>query len=346
MTSYNIASGQDPAPVFAGAVPGDIIRFAAGIHSAHAIEISCSGNSTSPIEIFGETGARLQHPDGQTGTGYAVHVTGSFLYIHDLIVEEAAKAMVLDGVNHCKLQRVEGRNTHEEIFKIRAFSSFVYVDTCSAHDSGSGQQFGEGFYIGDASSNWPNTSSPDTTNHIRIDNSESYRCYSDGVDCKEGAHDIVIKGHNSDFTQGNTPPTDAQVPGNFGNSGGFSRADRIQFVNCTVEGAPGYGFKCFDVTVGSTIYGRQQYVKGGSSTGHVLAGVGSQSDSPDGMHVYSDFTATAPRVDQVGGHWVDDGFSNLNPSGFSEFTWSSPASAYTPGVFVLPATSAFLPFFS
>ncbi|MDP9144361.1 MAG: hypothetical protein M3N43_06645, partial [Actinomycetota bacterium] len=110
-----------------------------------------------------------------------------------------------------------------------------------------------------------------------------------------------------------------------GTSGFYSRGDRIQFVNCTVTGAPTAGFRPWDVLWDGKVYGRGQQVKAGTSTSHAEGGVVSQADD---LKVYSDFTASpAPRVKEIDGGWAASG-SNVAPSGFREHVWVSPASTY------------------
>jgi hypothetical protein len=303
-------------------IPGDVLTIS-GVHELHeTLSVRVSGTDSRPITIKGDGTAILR---GRFGfdtcyDGVRVH-EGKYLKFENLIIEQFNRGLVLEEAEHVKVKQVTCRHTRAAGHSCQDASRYVYYDACVAHDTGSDLNQGDGFRCGTTPSGWPlGETTRELTTQIRYDNCGAYRTLGDGFDINSGADLVVLKGCSVDHTQGNTPALN-QVAGT---SGFHSKADRIQFINCSVIGAPVAGYTCFDVLWAGVTYGRGQQVKGGSSTGHSRGGVVSQSDD---MRVYSDFTATAPRVFEVEGGWSGAG-SNVSPSGFVEHAWTSPASAY------------------
>jgi hypothetical protein len=310
--------------MIAALLPGQTLT----IQGLHVVEtlVAVSGAADEPITIRGDGGV-IEHPDGRTATGgkYALLITGSYLHFVDLTVGEAGKGIVVDGASHVRFDRCVGQNTSTEVWKIRGDSAYIYLYDCRVEGGGiGGGGFGEGFYVGDAATNWPTPSVvPDVTNSVTFVRCYATRCKADGWDIKEGAHHVILKDCLVDHTRGNAPAQGASL----GDSGIYCRADDVQFINTNVRGAPGYGLKLYDTPINSVTYGRRNEVWGGISEGHGLAGVGSQQDD---LKVYANFRASGERVDVVGGGWDAD----YDPATFVEMTWSSPAASY--GVGLMP----------
>ncbi|MBC8092163.1 MAG: hypothetical protein H7Y15_09550 [Pseudonocardia sp.] len=315
-----VRPGEDFNAKVASLVPGDVL-LVTGRHVVTDALVAVSGTATAPITVVGDGTAVLEHSAGRTGLGYGLTVTGAYLHFADLIVQEAAKAVVVQGATaqHISFERVLGRRTKNEVFKARDFASYLYFVDCHAEDAGLGGSFGEGFYIGDASSNWPTPNvTPDTTGYVRLERCSTRGTLNDGFDLKEGAHHIVMRDCYTDrvlAVQGNAQ----------GDSGMYSRADDVQIINYQVRGAPGDGLKLYDVTVNSIIYGRRMEVWGGLVEGAGGAGVASQSDD---LKVFSNFavagTVTGGRTNVVGGGWT----SQYDPATFVEQAWTSVAAAW------------------
>jgi hypothetical protein len=310
--------GDDLNAKIAALTPGQTLLIS-GRHVVTSALVAVSGTSTLPITIRGDGTATIEHTDGRTGTGYALTITGSYLHFADFTAQEAAKAIVVQGTGaqHITFERVVGRATKNEAWKFRQGASYIHLWDCVAEDTGLGASFGEGFYVGESSTNWLPTPgiTPDTTSYVRFERCTTRRTRNDGFDLKEGAHHIVVKDCLVDKPS-------ATIADSQGDSCYYNRADTVQFINCHGRSAPGDGFKPYDVTVNSIIYGRGVEIWGGLIEGAGGAGVASQSDD---LKVYSNFaiagTVVGGRTNVVGGGWT----SAYDPATFTEMTWSSPA---------------------
>lgn len=303
------------------AIAGDTITVS-GLHTLDVI-VSVSGTSTDPITIRGNGTAEIRSPGGNTGNGYAMQITGDYIHVDNIVMGTAAKACVVESANHIAITDCTFEDTRTEAFKVRGDSSYVWVRNCISQDAGLGASFGEGFYVGESSGNWPTPNLvPDVCHHVQFDGCIVRRCYGDGFDFKEGSHHVKAMNSSVDFSLGNAPPLAAAG----GDDGTFSRADFVQMIGVDILSPVADGFRMFDVTVDSIIYGRNQEVKGGSAHNAGGAGVASQSE---GMKVYSDFVATGTvdgRILVVGGGW--SGTSDLDPGTFVEMDWSAESPAY------------------
>lgn len=310
--------GDDLNAKIAALLPGQTLVIT-GRHVVTDALVAVSGTSTLPITIRGDGTAVIEHTGGRTGTGYALTVTGAYLHFADLVAQEAAKAIVVQGTgaHDIAFERVVGRRVKNEAWKFRQGANLIHCWDCHAEDTGLGAAFGEGFYVGEASSNWLPTPgiTPDTTSYVRFERCTTRRTLNDGFDFKEGSHHLVAKDCLVDKPL-------ATIGDTQGDSGYYNRGDTVQYVNCHVRNAPGDGFKPYDVVVNAITYGRGVEVWGGLVEGAGGAGVASQSDD---LKVYSNFavagTVVGGRTNVVGGGWT----SAYDPATFVELTWSSPA---------------------
>ncbi|WP_028924178.1 right-handed parallel beta-helix repeat-containing protein [Pseudonocardia acaciae] len=325
MTTLVVGPLDNLAGAIAAAAPGDKVFFT-GEHPAQ--RITNSGTDTAFCELYSNGTGRI-HSEGGAAAGnteYGLWLDRcSYWGFRDFTVHDAAKGIVADTTTHTAFKLVEVHTTKDEGWKFRSNSHHLYLSNCAVHDTGIAATdgvFGEGYYVGDASSNWPDPASPDATQYIKFTNCKAWRTYGDGWDIKEGSRYVHLVGCEVDHRLGNAPAYGNQ----FGDTGCYTRGDYVYFEGCTIYSAPGYGFKCYDTAaIGGVVYGRNVYLKAGSATSLNLSGVGSQSDAPDGMHVYSDFSGTK---DQVGGGWLAN-YGNLNPSTYTAPTFTpSPASSY------------------
>lgn len=303
-------------------IPGDVLTISGTHRLKETLSVRVSGTSSRPITIRGDGTAVLQGFFGADTCydGVRLH-EAKYIKLDNIIVERFGRGLVLEEAEHVKVKDVTCRHTRGAGHSCQDASRNVYYQACTAHDTGSDLNTGDGFRCGTLPNRWPlGDTVRELTTQVRYDQCTAYRTLGDGFDIHTGAELVVLKNCSVDHTMGNTPAAN-QVAGT---AGFHSRADKVQFIDCTVVGAPKAGYECFDVLWSGVTYGRGQQVKAGSSTSHGQGGVVSQSDD---MRVYSDFTATAPRVVEVEGGWVAAG-SNVNPSGFSEHVWASPAASY------------------
>lgn len=304
-------------------IPGDTLTLS-GVHLlSETLVLRVSGAANQPITIKGDGTAILRGAFGADTCYDGFQIKGSYVKLENFVIEQCGRGLVIENAQHIKVKQVTCRQIRGTGHSCQDGASFVYYDSCTAYDTGSDLNTGDGFRVGTTPSAWPidiDPPVPEATQYIRYDNCSAYRINGDGFDANSGASNVVFKGCTVDHSQGNAPALN-QVAGT---SGFHSKADQIQFINCVVKAAPTAGFRPFDVLWSGVTYGRKQEVKAGSSTAHGQGGVVSESDD---LKVYSDFTATTPRIVEVEGGWSASG-SNVNPAGFKELTWLSPASGY------------------
>jgi hypothetical protein len=318
--TFHANPGDDLQKLVDQLIPGDTLIIS-GLHVVDLL-IRVRGTPLRPIVIKGDGTAVIRGPFGDDEVFSAFHLNHArYLYIHDLIIEHTGRAVFVEDSQHIKLERITARYTRSGGFTTSEYCDDIVHLHCTAHNTGYDLNTGDGFRCGTTPSDWPRGDTvPETTTRIRYENCKAWNNFGDGFDINAAASQVVLKNCSVDFTKGTKPHAEAAV----GASGFHCRADKVQFISCSVIGAPLDGFRCFDVLWSKVIYGRNQEVKGGSSTGHGEAGVASQSE---GMKVYSDFAASAPRILEVEGGWAGTG-SNVNLSTFTEISWVSQALAY------------------
>lgn len=317
--TFNVGPDDNLQAVLNDLIPGDIVIIS-GTHEGTFV-VRISGSETRPITIKGDGTAVLRTRWGTDGVQRCLRVIANYILLENIIVESAGLAVLVEECNDVKLRQITARTTRGAGIVCRAALN-IYHESCTVQDTGTDLNTGDGFRCGTLPGSWPGGDpNPDAIKNVRYDNCVARRILGDGFDIDAAANTVVLKDCSVDHTLGNIP-SDHQVSGT---AGFHSRGDKVQFVNCVVNGAPGAGFEPFDTLWALVTYGRGQEVKAGMSMGHVVAGVSSQSE---GMKVFSDFTATpAPRIKEVAGGWAAAG-SNVAPSSFRELTWSSPAATY------------------
>jgi hypothetical protein len=280
-------------------IPGDTIIIS-GLHKGDFV-VKQSGKPNQPIIIKGDGTAVIQSPWGETHFISAMRCIASNIYFYNIVFEHAAHGLVIEnGVLGVKIESCTARYTRDEGFVAQESSSGLYFKNCTTTDTGLIGYYGEGIRIGRPGGYWAADSVPDACSSIIVENCTVVRSYGNGITFHDGCTDIVVTGCSVNYTTpgGNVPP----LSNVSGESGYWSRADGIQFVSCTVIGAPGPGFAIWDSLWSNLTYGRGQEIKGGSSTNAGDAGVVSQSDD---LKVYTDFTSTGPngRTREIEGGW-------------------------------------------
>lgn len=316
--TITVAPGQDLQTILDSRIPGDTVIIS-GVHVGEFV-MRESGTAAKPIHLKSDGTGVLRYRFGSDSSLPALRVSASYIWLEDLVFEEGRQGLLVENaVRSVRVESCTARQVGGEGFVVQEDSQDVCFLSCIAHDTGLGRLVGEGFRVGRHAASWVADDHPDNTRYVLLDGCTVYRAYGDGVDVCDGATEVKLTGCTVDFTQGNAPPAGFAT----GAAGFYSRADQIQFIGCTVLGAPGPGFMIFDSRwwPNTRDFGRAQEVKGGSSTGHGDAGVVSQSE---GCKVYVDFTATAPRVREIEGGWSAAG-SNVPVTSFRELGIPSTA---------------------
>jgi hypothetical protein len=215
----------------AAAVPGDTIILSGTINGS--LKTAVDGTSSAPITVKGDGTAILNG----TNSGYGIECRHDYYQFQDIIVQNFSKGFVADDADHGWLDRVHVKNTQQESVKFRNKSRFWLVTYCSARNTGLQGKFGEGFYVGQAYSNWivdPRYNDPAKKIVDGSGNITFFKCYAtdtvnDGWDCKEGADNIKIINCTADYSG----PIEPNGAGGVGENGWYIRSNDVQVVKCS-----------------------------------------------------------------------------------------------------------------
>ena len=320
--TVTVTPGMNLQDVLDTRIPGDTVIIS-GTHTGEFV-MKQSGNPVKPIKIFSDGTARLRY---RFASLPALHIKASYLWLRGLALENGRYGLLIENfVQSVRVEDCTVANVRDDGFVVQEDTKDVCFLSCSTTDTGLGKITGTGFRIGRHGGNWMADDHPDACERILILDCTVTRAYGAGVTCCDGATQVVVKNTSVNHGAGNTP-VGVSAGTYYDPAAGFwSKADRIQFIGCTVVSAPGAGFLMFDSQWRPTTadYGRAVEIKGGSSTGQGDAGVVSQSE---GLKVYADFTSTSPRIREIEGGWSAAG-SSVAVTAFRELVFDSVAQHY------------------
>jgi Chitobiase/beta-hexosaminidase C-terminal domain len=302
-----VSTASQFTSALSNAQPGDTILLSGTIQGGR-FTTTRSGVPGAPITIRGDGTARV------SGSPYALEILHDYYRLENFILENSGKGLVIDNAEHGTVNHVHAMDIQQEAFKLRNQSRYWEFTFCSARRTGLSGDFGEGFYVGQASSNWINNT-PDQCAFVTFFNCYTLDTVNDGWDIKEGSHDVKVVNCTADFSGGVEPAGNAA----HGSAGYYCRADNVQFIKSSVVGLNNgdWGYRYSNTTVGGVDYGsagnqiKQSAVFGGN-VGFIFAEGGT-----NGV-VFDDFTNTGS-----GGFYATGSATVTIPasSGFSERTW-------------------------
>lgn len=310
---HNVAYVSNLKTAMQNAVAGDILYFT-GTHTGN-MKTNAHGTASAPIIVRG-INATIQ-TSSQT-TGYGVEVLHNYWRFDDFTINYAKKGFYCFNADRGVVTRVDITNTGQEGFKFRRYSNYWEVVECSV--DGAGQEandYGEGFYVGDAQSNWASSTTPDTSGNIVFRDCHTKNTRNDGFDVKEGAHHIKFINCTADFSGPVEPAGGAPR----GDSGFYLRGDNIQLINCLVKdlnnGSTAYNVA--NLAANGTDYGNDIEFKAVKATNITNGGAmfEIQSTRSNGIIIYTDYTATNVANFKIGSGTYTSG----NPANFVEMTW-------------------------
>jgi hypothetical protein len=289
--------------------PGDTIIFYGRITCSKPFTTSRDGTPSAPITITGDSNAVIY----ATGN-YGLQVLHDNYRFSNFSIENSDKGMVIDNANNGIVHNVHCMDIQNEAFKIRNQSKNWLFTFCSARRTGLEGEYGEGFYVGQADSNWIDDK-PDECSYITFFNCYTTDTYNDGFDIKEGSHHIKLVNCTADYSGSIEPNPDAK----YGSSGFYLRGDNIQVIKCSVNqlGNGDWAFRSSNTTADNDIdYGnsgnelKQCGVTGGDV--HLI-----YSEKGTNVRVYTDC------VPGPGGlvHSSSASVNKPEPSAFIELTW-------------------------
>jgi Right handed beta helix region len=259
--TVTVSSADDLKKALSAAKPGDSIALADGTYSGTFVA-STSGTQSAPIFLCGGSGAVLD--GGGVKSGYGFHLDGAAWWrLVGFTVQNAQKGVIADKSQHSVIQGLTVRDIGDEGIHLRSFSSDNLVVGNTVRDTGKRRdKFGEGIYIGSATSNWEKYSQggPDRSDRNVIRGNSISGTTAESVDIKEGTSSGVLVGNVFDGSALTKDGGDSwvDVKGNSwlieGNRGSHSPMDGFQthdvedgwgtgnvFKGNTATGVAGYG---------------------------------------------------------------------------------------------------------
>lgn len=207
--------------------PGSVIRVS-GRHTGEFVT-KVNGTAEAPITIEGDGTAVLI---GASPTDPVLRIKHSWYRVKNISVRQGQKGVVVASAAHGILEGVHVADTSETGFEFRrAGTEYWLVTNCSARHTGTEGKYGEGFYVGDATGNWL-SDQPDTPGYITFINCYATDTVNDAWDFKEGAHHVKVVNCTANMTN-SAPLPASSLP--FDHTGGYCRADYIQYINFKVE---------------------------------------------------------------------------------------------------------------
>ncbi len=179
----------------AGAQPGDLIRLSDGDYLGN-FTAGNSGTADARITVCGSRAAVIN--GGDSGNGYALHITGNYWTVHGITINHALKGVMLDGANFTQLIQISVHDTGHEAVHFRTNSSDNVISDSEIHTTGlKRDKFGEGVYVGSAVSNWGKYTAgePDRSDRNQILRNTIWNTSSENIDIKEGTAGGLIEGN-------------------------------------------------------------------------------------------------------------------------------------------------------
>lgn len=195
----DVATEAELAAALAAARPGQTIRVAAGRYvNRSRWTAAAAGTADAPITLTGSRAAVLAST-GPTGN-YGLWITGDRWRVTGLTVADATKGIVVDGARHVVLDGVEVRDVGDEGVHFRACSSDGVLRSSVVRRTGlRAPRFGEGVYVGSASSNWGSfgcdAAGRDGTRRTLVEGNLFADVAAEGADLKEGTDSGALRGN-------------------------------------------------------------------------------------------------------------------------------------------------------
>ena len=214
-TTINVATAAQLSAALSAAKAGDTIKLADGDYSGQFVATR-PGTASAPITLVGSAKAVLHDPlfnpgdtDCPSGqTGYGLWLQGaSYWNLTGFTVTYSKKGIVLDGASHVTIDGVNVHDIGYEGVHFRKSSAYGVIKNSTVTDTGKEEPgYGEGVYLGSATSNWEcyganGGKDPDASDYVQVlDNKIGPNVAAEGVDIKEGTHDGVVSGNTLDGT--------------------------------------------------------------------------------------------------------------------------------------------------
>lgn len=177
---------------------GDLILLADGTYLGN-FTAAANGETDRRITLCGSRDAIID--GGDSGNGYAFHITGDYWTITGITVTNALKGVMADDADFTELLGISVHDIGHEGIHFRAFSSDNLIQDSEVFNTGlKRDKFGEGIYLGSAVSNWGKYSGgqPDQSDRNRVLRNRIWNTTAESIDIKEGTTGGLIEGNSFD----------------------------------------------------------------------------------------------------------------------------------------------------
>ena len=308
--TINVTTAAQFTSALSAVQPGDTIALSGTITSSAKFTTTRDGTAAAPITITGGGTAIIS-----STASYGVEILHDYYRLSGFQIQGSpGKGVVIDNANHGVVDNVHCMDIDQEAFKIRNQSQYWLFTFCSARRTGTSGDFGEGFYVGQASSNWIG-GVPDASGYVTFFNCYTTDTVNDGWDIKEGAHHVKMVNCTADFSGTVEPATNAA----HGSAGFYLRADYLQVIKSSVRNLNNsdWAYRISNQTVNSIDYGStgNEIKQSNVISGNVAL---IYAESGTNARVYTDCVAGP------GGliHSSSSSVSQPSPGTFAEITWT------------------------
>jgi len=255
--------------------PGDRIQLASGTYRGHW-NLKTSGSAAARITLCGPRSAVLDG-GGTSAAPITLAVRASNWTVQGFTIRNAFQGVFLIGAHGVIIKGLEISNMGQEAIHLHTFSTHNVIDSNYIHDTGkAGLRYGEGIYVGNASSKWCTyyNCQPDRTDYNQVTrNIIGPNIGAQMVDVKEGTTGTIISGNTFNGTGGsayqdawvNVYGNSSVMSGNRGTTArqhgikvetlvsGWGKYNVFHSNSWNLTGAPGYGFRIGGGTPASTV---------------------------------------------------------------------------------------------
>jgi Right handed beta helix region len=198
-STVEVSDAAELSAALAAAVPGTAIGLAEGTYEGE-FTASTSGTARAPIWLCGPAGAVLRGPGSDDG--FVLHLQQvAHWRLVGFTVRDGQKGVIADGVADSVLQDLTVTEIGDEAVHLRTASTANVVRGLTISDTGlRREKFGEGIYIGTATSNWCDVSDcePDRSDRNVVIANTISDTTAESIDIKEGTTGGVVVDNSLD----------------------------------------------------------------------------------------------------------------------------------------------------
>lgn len=227
-----VATGEQLRAALAAAKPGTVIHLADGTYRG-GFTLTAKGTAQAQIFVCGSRAAVL---DGVDDTDYVLHLNGArWVQVLGFSIRNGRKGVMADGLRDSVLAGLSVSAIGDEAVHLRTHSVDNVVAGLTIRDTGNRKpKFGEGIYVGSATSNWCRYTrcEPDRSDRNSVLDNDIADVTAEGIDIKEGTQGGVAAGNVISGRSLKGADSWIDVKGNgwrvTGNTGSDSPEDGIQ----------------------------------------------------------------------------------------------------------------------